>query len=450
MRIKDSFGKKLVAITIPVVLQNLLSTAVSSADIVMLSYVDQNAMSAVSLAGQVTFLLNLFFSGITIGTTTLASQFWGKHDRGSIRRAAFLSVIVSVAISSIFGMTAVFAPEWLMGIFTNDAELIAYGVVYLRIIGFSYFIMGVSQIYLCILKSVQQVARSTAFSSITLLLNVFLNALLIFGWLGLPRLGIYGVAYGTLIARAAELLFCILDAVIAKKIRFPETDFLPGRGMVREFSRITFPVTAEGLVWGGATAALSAIMGRMGADLVAANSVASMANSFATVACFALATAGTILLGEELGQSLFEHAKRHADALVKFALAAGALGAAVMLLCYPLVLRIVELNDAAQQYLAAMFVILAVKAVLSAVTNMMICGIFSAGGDTRFGLLCDIFSMWTGSVLIGSILCFVLHAPPLVVYLGMNLDELLKLPFVIAHYRKKKWLRNITLCEENE
>ena len=438
MKIKDDFLKSLLFITFPIVLQSLLTTAVGSADVLMLSYVNQTSLSAVSLANQVQFVLNLVYVGLRTGTTAMSSQYWGKNDTASIRRLTLVVLRFSMGVSLLFFVLAFCMPRQLMHIFTSEPDLITTGAEYLRIIAFSYLFMGVSQIYLCILKSIQQVGRMAA--------NVILNAVFIFGLLGFPKLGVTGVAIATVISRAAELCLCGLDAGIIKKIRLSREDFHDAGGILsRNFLKYSLPVTAEGFVWGGATAVLSAIMGHLGSDIVAANSVASVVQGLATVVCFGFAEGGAVLLGKELGRSNYSKAQKDASKLMKAALISGLAGAVVMLLLKPVVTDIVRLSPQALLDLNSMYLLLALNAVLASFTNTAICGIFCAGGDTRFGLYCDFLVMWGYSVLIGLFLGFVWKLPPVTVYIIMNLHELVKTPFVLKHYKGKKWLKNITI-----
>lgn len=143
MKIKDDFLKSLLFITFPIVLQSLLTTAVGSADVLMLSYVNQTSLSAVSLANQVQFVLNLVYVGLRTGTTAMSSQYWGKNDTASIRRLTLVVLRFSMGVSLFFFVLAFCMPRQLMHIFTSEPDLITTGAEYLRIIAFSYLFMGV-------------------------------------------------------------------------------------------------------------------------------------------------------------------------------------------------------------------------------------------------------------------------------------------------------------------
>lgn len=200
----SSFSKNLLRLAVPIVLQNLVTTAVSSADVIMLGFVSQDALAAGSLASQIMFILNLVYSGISSGVIMLAAQYWGKQDTLTIERIMGIGMRISILISTVFFILACFFPSLLMLIFTNDKELIATGIPYLRIVSFSYLFMSISQVYLCTMRTIERVIFATAANASALLLNIFLNAVFIFGLLGAPKMGIAGVALATTIARGIE------------------------------------------------------------------------------------------------------------------------------------------------------------------------------------------------------------------------------------------------------
>lgn len=194
---KRLFYKKLTALVFPIAVQNLMTALVSASDALMLGLLDQTALSAVSLAAQVQFVLNLFLTALTIGATVLAAQYWGKQDRESVEEVLCIALKISFLVSMIFFMAALFLSRVLMQIFTNEMLLIEAGIPYLRIVSWSYLFMGFSQIYLCIMKNSGRTSRSTIYGSSALVLNILLNAILIFGLFGFPQRGIAGAALAT-------------------------------------------------------------------------------------------------------------------------------------------------------------------------------------------------------------------------------------------------------------
>lgn len=317
---KRGFKRELIYIALPIILQNLLSAAVGSADTLMLNYVGQNEMAAVSLANQPQFVLNLFYMGLTSGTGIMMAQYLGSGDREAAGSIFRLALRLTAVISSAFAICTVCLPQMVMRIFTNDGSLIDIGSQYLRIVGITYLFMAFSQIYLVTLKTNRRVKSSSAFSICTLLINVFLNAVFIFGLFSLPQLGVTGVAIATLIARFAEMVFCLIDW---KRSRLVSIRSAAHPGLGREYLKVTCPAMGQGFVWGGAMATLAAIMGHLGPEVVAANSIASAIQNAATVASFGLPEGGAILLGNLMGKGKLAEAKTDAAILLRISVGAG-------------------------------------------------------------------------------------------------------------------------------
>lgn len=445
-KIHDPFRRQLFALVLPIAAQNLLSALVSASDALMLGLLDQAPLSAVSLATQVQFVLNLFFAALTIGSGVLAAQYWGKGDKEAVENVLMIALRGSMLTAAAFFLTARFCPAFLMRLLTNEPELIALGALYLRTASWSYLFMGVSQVYLCIMKNSGRTLRSTVYGSSALILNLGLNALLIFGLLGLPRLEITGAALATSLARGAELVLVLAENLRSEvvRIRFRGREARRA-GLRRDFWKYTLPVLANELIWGGGVTAFTAIMGRLGPDAVAANSVANIVLNVAACVCLGLGTGSGIIVGNELGRGELALAREYGGRLYRAALAVGAVSGAVILAASPFLLRLVpQMSDAARRHLQEMLLICALYMVGKALNSTTVAGIFCAGGDTRFGLLCDAVTSWIVIIPAGLLAAFVLRLPAAAVFCVLHLDEFVKLPFVYRHYRKYGWVKNLT------
>lgn len=445
-KLHDPFSRQLFALVLPIAAQNLLSALVSASDALMLGSLDQASLSAASLATQVQFVLNLFFAALTIGSGVLAAQYWGKGDRDAVEAVLMTALRASVVTAAAFFLAARSCPAALMGLLTNEPELIALGVPYLRTASWSYLFMGVSQVYLCIMKNSGRTLRSTLYGSSALLLNLGLNALLIFGLLGLPRLGITGAALATSLARAAELALVLAEnlrpGVVRIRFRGRRTQ---GAGLRRDFWKYTLPVLANELIWGGGVTTFTAITGRLGVDAVAANSVANIVLNVAACVCLVIGTGSGIIVGNELGRGELALAREYGRRLYRTSLAAGALSGIIILAASPLLLRMVpQMSGTARRYLQGMLLVCAVYMVGKALNSTAVAGIFCAGGDTRFGMLCDAVTTWAVIIPAGLLAAFVWELPVLAVFCVLHLDEFVKLPFVYRHYKKYGWVKNLT------
>lgn len=439
------FYKSLMALVLPITLQNFITNAVNSADVFMLGYVGQTELSAVSLANQFQFLLSGVFFGISSAVVMLASQYWGKKDTDSIQAVMGIAIKIALVITGVLAVGTVCMPQTLMRIYTNDETLIGIGTSYLRIVGMSYICMSFSQVYLCALRSVERAQLSTAISAAALLSNVVLNAVFIFGIGGAPRLGVIGVAIGTMTARVLELLLCLVDAVRGKVFRI-DLKIMFGRHklLFADFCKYSIPALINDFAWTLAFSMYSVIMGHMNADVVAANSVVSTVRNLCMILGFALGSGASVLLGIEIGEGRLADAKRDAGRSCYVTLIVGVLTGIVILLLRPVVFMCFSLTERAAGYLDIMLWISSYYVVGQAMNTLLISGVFRAGGDSRFGMICDIIVMWCISVPLGFLCAFVLNLPPMVVYFILCLDEFWKIPAVYVHYKKFGWLKDIT------
>ncbi len=446
MQLDRGFYRKFFSIALPIAMQNLILSAVGVADTVMLGYVGQTALASSALAGQIMFVLNTIYFGVDAGITMLVAQYWGRGDMSAIEKVLAIAEKLSIAVGTIFFVGAVFFPGALMRIYTNDPGMIAAGCEYLRVVGFSYLFLALSQPFLAAMKAIERVRVSTFINCTALLMNIVLNAAFIFGWIpGVPPMGIRGVALATVISRAVEFLLCIVAGERFGKLRLrPRLLTLHSSALLKDFLCFSLPAVGNDFVWGLAFSMYSVIMGHLGEDITAAYSVISVIRNLATVFGFGVANGATIILGKSIGANQMERAKAEATRLAWLTLAAALIGSAVVLICPLAIGRMVELTPVARGYLQIMIWISAVYVIGPPLNTFFICGVFRAGGDSRFGFALDCVWLWGIFVPVGFLLAFALRVPPIWVFVFLSFDEFSKMPIVFARYRKRKWLRNIT------
>lgn len=403
-----TFRGKLLSLVLPITFQQLMVTVVSASDALMVGVIGQDMLSAVSLASQITFVYNLFTVALTIGTSMFAAQYWGKGDKDAVERILGIVLRTSAAVSIVFFAGTAFFPGMLMRIFTPDPALIGYGSEYLRIVSVTYLMCGVSQIYLCIMKNSDLAAKSMVIGSTAALLNIALNAVLIYGLFGAPRMEAAGAAAATAVSRAVEL------------------------------------------VWGGGFTMYSVIMGHLGTDAVAANSIANIVKNIIASLAMGIGNGGAIIVGNELGAGRLEQARLYGGRLCRISILSGICSGIFLLLISPLVLAATDLSPEAAEYLKWMLVMCSYYMVGKYVNGTTIAGIFCAGGDSRFGFLCDTVTLWCFTVPAGFLAAFVFRLPVLAVYFIINLDEIVKLPAVYRRYKKYTWLKDLTVEPRQE
>ncbi len=446
---KKAFYKNALKITLPIALQNFMDAAVSSADIIMLSFVNQQALAASSLAGNVAFSVSNLMFGLSSAAAVMSAQYWGKGDKKTVERVLGLSLRFALLVGLFFTLAAAVFPGPIMQLFTDDGAVIQNGVVYLQAVCASYVLGALAQVYLSVMRSVGRVKMSAAVHSMAVVMNVVLNACFIFGWGPFPELGILGVALATTITRVAEAAICLADGLRCRIIRLRLRYLMQKAGsLTRDFLHMAIPSAGNDMIWGLAISVYSAILGHLSTDIVAANSVANVVRNFGTVVCFGTSSAAAIVLGQAMGDNKLAEAKAYAKRFIGISIWTAVLGGGLILLCSPLVMDFMHLyvtvTDVVRQELPLMLFINAYYVLGMSLNTMLICGIFRAGGDVKYGLICDLFAMWGYAVPIGLICAFVLKLPEMWVYFILYLDEFVKIPVNLWHYKKMSWLKNIT------
>lgn len=433
-------------LAIPIMVQNLISTLVNTADTIMLGFVGQSAMAAASLANQYTFVLFCVFFGMATGTSVLASQYYGKGDYNTIERVMGLAVRFSVIIAVIFTVLSVLFPERIMLLFTDSSETVAIGAEYLRILSLSFIFGAISTVYVSALRSIGKVVFPSLMAIVSLTVNILINAVFIFGLFGMPKLGVTGVAIGTVVARITEVVLCLIYSAKCE-IKYRMQYILEKAGVLtQDFLKICFPSIGNDLVWSLATTVFAVILGHMGDDIVAANAVAVMVVNIGAIAMRGFANATTILIGQALGANLIEKTKEYARKLIWLTVYVAVAGCIIIVALRPFIMKFYsgKLTEVAVAYLGSMMLMTTYRMIGEGVNTCLICGCFRGGGDTKYGLYMDIIMMWFVAVPLMALAAYVVKLPPIWVYFVMTLDELEKMPFIIIHFRKYQWMKNIT------
>lgn len=440
---KRSLRKEIVRLALPIALQQFMTALVGACDAIMLGKLSQDAMSAVSLATQVTFVFNLFMFAFMAGENMFVAQYYGKGDYTGISQVFSLVTKICGCIAVVFLAGTLFFPEQLMRILTNEETLVVLGSEYLRVIGISYVFSGIAQIFLAIMKNCGAVNMSTLINGVMVILNIALNAVFIFGLSGFPKMGIKGAALATVLATVVQFLWSVgyvLCRIRAVKFSLRSCE----KKLFGRFWQKTVPLLINNLAWGIGFSMYSVIMGHLGTDAVAANGIANISKNLVVCFCLGLGNAGSIIVGNRLGADRLQEAKEVGETLTKTAIIAGIVSGLVLIALSPFITKMVDLTPTARGYLQKMLLICSYYIAGKSVNCMTIGGIFAAGGDSKFGMLCDSVTLWCIIVPLGCICAFILKLPVMVVYFVLNLDEIIKLPVVYKHYKKYKWIKNLT------
>ena len=440
-----AFYRKLTAIALPIAFQSLMLAAVAAGDALMLGQIAQEEMTAVSLATQVQFVQNMIMSAFVAAGAILGAQYFGKGDPGTLKEIFSLMLRFCAVVSLIFFALCELSPQMLMRIFTHDSRLIGIGSGYLRVAGWSYLMTGISQSCLTMMKVTDHVAASAWISTGAVVLNILFNAVLIFGLAGFPAMHSKGAALATTLARLIELGVCI-------GLGFKGLYDGPAWGSLlrtrkqlsSDFARQWLPLMGGGLLWGVGFTSYTAIIGHMGADAAAANSVAAVVRDLICCVCNGIGNAAAIMVGNELGAGRLEKGRAYGIKLRNISWVIGIGSTLLVLALTPLVTRMVVLSPEADRYLTGMMVIMAVYMIGRCVNTVTINGVLDGGGDTVFDMYSLAVSMWGIAIPLAIAGAFVLHWPVLAVYACTCLDEVGKIPWVMLRFRKYKWVKDLT------
>lgn len=442
------FYKKLSTLTLPIAFQYLMLALVAVADALMLGSVEQNAMSAVTLATQIQFVQNMVMASVLSAVSLLAAQYWGKKDIDSVNYMFRISIRICGFISIATFVGCVFFPRSLMLIFTNEEALIEIGINYLQIAGWTYLMTGITQAYMNIMKVTEHAKDVAYISTGVVIINIILNAVLIYGLFGLPVMGVQGAALATVIARSIEVILVIgisfrpgyMRPMLAKLFQINKILSL-------DCFKCAYPLLGACLFWGIGFTSYTAFMGHLGTDAAAANSVTAVVRDVVCCVCDGIAVGGGIIVGNELGAGELAKGRKYGNMLLVISYITGLVSTILMLVLTPVVLNFVKLTPQARHLLGGMMVIMAVYMIGRCVNTITINGIFASGGDTMFDMYSLAVCMWGIAIPLAALGTFVLGWSPLVVYACTCLDEVGKIPWVMYHYRKYKWVKNLTRDE---
>ncbi len=462
MQFEPGYFRQLFRIVLPIAAQTLMTALVSVSDTLMLGAVNQESFAAASQASQVSTLENFIIFGVTAGISTMAAQYWGKGDKKTVERIQSIALRYTLPFGFLTMLLATFLPGPIMNLLATDPTVRSLGAEYLRIVGVSYLFTAVSQVVLTVMKNSDRVARSSAYAISTVILNIVLNFLLIFNPFRIEALrcveGIRGAALATSLSKLVEVTLCLLESVRHEDVKLRVRQiFEKMTKLSKDFWHYSWPLIANTIAWGGGMFAFSVIIGQLGGEdntsIISAHAMGNIVKNCCDCLGAGVGHGAAILLGNRLGRGEFEQAKRDGRSYVILSLLIGVLSGVVLLLISPLVVKLAHLmpdfkGGQAEYYLERILWMCSYYMIGRTLNTMLINGIFSAGGDTRFGFWCDLGNLWGIIIPAACIAAFACGAPPLLVYFILYLDEFTKIPIEAIHYKKYKWLRNIAADTE--
>ena len=446
-----AFYRNVARLALPILLQNLCTTLLGLIDTFMVGALGEAPLAAVLVANIPVFVIQLVIFGLQSGSSVLISQFWGKGDTESINRVIGLGCYVAGAISLAFASVMFFLPEQLMGLLTDNQELVPLAAQYARIVGFSYILNSLSSIYIGMQQSIENPRFGMTVFAISTVCNTAGNYILIFGKLGLPALGITGAAIATFSSRVVEFVISLVYALRCKQMPLmPACILRPGKATFRSFVKFSTPVLLNETLWGTGTSLYTVIMGHMAGntDLISAYTVAGNIDKMVTVAIFGVAAAAAVIVGKEVGMG-GKNAYPIGQALTFVAFCTG-FGVAIAeqllfwLVLKPHVLPLFSMTAASASLCVTMMICYSISAPLHAFATTGIVGVLRGGGDVRIAMLIDVLPLWCFTLPLLVLLGLVLHAPIAIFCFIMATESALKVPFGLHRIRSGKWIHDVT------
>lgn len=447
--IKDkNFYKVLFSITLPIAAQNFITFTVSLADSLMLGKVGEIALSGANLANQLFFILMIITFGVTSAAMVFASQYWGKNDVYSMKRVITIMLRLAAVISVAASALAICIPETVMSWYSDDAAVIEAGASYLRIIGWAYPFYSITNAMASVLRSAHIVKISIVIYLSSLIVNVSLNWVLIFGHLGAPAMGVEGAAIATAVARLVEFIILIIYlAFFEKKIHYTIKDFfVPVKDYLGAFFKTGAPVVLNEAIWSIGTSVLSMIIGHISTEFVSANSIANIIWQCVWVVVSGMGNATSVVIGNAIGRGeKKETVLNKAKTIVLLAAIMGILSAITLLIIRGPIINFYEVSAETKALAYDLIVSYAIIIVFQAMSVQYIVGIFRGGGDTKTAMIVDVLFLWITAIPLGALTGLVLGWAPPFVYLMLRSDELLKNIIGFLRLRSGKWIRDITV-----
>jgi len=435
----------MMAIAVPVAFQQLISAGLNMMDVLMVGQLGESSVAALGLANQIFFLLILFLFGVTSGMSIFTAQFWGKGDIEQIHHVLGICLTIAISVAMFFSLAATLIPEKLMGFYTEDAEVIKLGSDYLRIVGLSYIFTAVSVSYISVLRSITQITLTVIVAVLALALKTVIAYLFIFGIAGLPALGVRGAALGTCIGWVFETLLLLLLVYVRKTplATNPLSLFHFDRPFLFKVLKTSMPAAINEVLWSFGITTYNAVYARIGTDAIAAVNINATIEELMFVLFIGLGNACAVMVGNKIGAGgknlAFEYGRRFTILGVSAAL----IGGVIVLSMREIVIGFYQISPSAADNLRGLMLVYSLSAWLKVFNFMLFIGALRAGGDTRYAMFTELFSIWVigvPSALLGG---FVLHLPVYWVYAMVLLEEAVKAVVILRRFLSRKWIHDL-------
>lgn len=439
------FFKKTVVLMLPIVLQQLITIGINFLDNLMVGGFGETQIAAAAFGNQFYSLFQFICMGLGSGAIVMSSQFWGRRELEPMRTVAAMALRVSLVFCAVFTGFSVAFPNLIMRIFTNEAAVVEVGTAYMRIIGITFIMAGLSSTATYLLRSVGNVKVPLLGSAIAFLLNLFFNWVFIFGKFGAPRMEIVGAAVGTLIARAFEFLF-VFGYFIFRDKRFSfrvRHLLLKSQSLWKQYVKYSMPVVVSDTLLGLSVTLTFVIVGHMSEEFSAACSIVNSVVQVTTAVNMAMGGASAIAIGNTIGEGDISKAKRESNSYMLLSIVFGMLLIPVLVLLEKPYLGFYDVSGETLTLCHGMLMVNCIFMPLQTNAYVSSKGILRGGGDSRFILLADSALVWLLSLPLGALGGLVWGWNTVLVYAILRVEYPLKGVVCMFRYFSWKWIKEI-------
>ena len=448
-----AFYRRLFAVMVPILIQQLITNFVSLLDNVMVGQVGTEPMSGVAIVNQLLFVYNLCVFGGLAGAGIFTAQFFGKGDREGLRHTvrfklgfALLAALVCVTVLLLFG-------ERLIGLFLHEGSenldlgaTLAFARDYMAVMLVQTLPFALMQVYSSTLRETGETVLPMRAGIAAVLVNLVFNYLLIFGKLGLPALGVVGAAWATVLSRFVELAIILLWSHRHKE----RAGFVEGLYRSRRVPKELFfhilklgtPLLMNELLWSAGMTVLNQCYSLRGLEAVSAFNISNTVGNLFFCVFIAMGSSISIIVGQLLGAGELERAVDEDRKLIAFALALSVLVGGVMALAAPLVPQAYNTTENVKGLAVKLLLVYAAMMPLFAYTNSCYFTLRS-GGKTWITFVFDSLFVWVASIPVAFVLSRFTGLGVAAMYAIVELLNLLKRGIGFVLVRQKKWVVNL-------
>ncbi|XTR36855.1 MATE family efflux transporter [Paraclostridium tenue] len=442
----SSFYKSIFSISLPIATQNLITFAISMVDTIMLGRLGEISLSASAIGNNIFFILAVIIFGVGSASSVMGAQYFGKKDIKSIHKIMAIMYRICLLLAIFFTFISFFFSKQLISIFTDDKLVIVEGSTYLRIISLGYILYALTSCTITILRSVKTIKISLLVYSVALVVNIFLNWVLIFGNLGFPALGVAGAAIATVLSRCSEILvILIFMSKFESKIKFKFKHLkLLDKVMFKDFIKVSTPIILNEFFWAIGSSMICIIVARMGTNVVAANSINNVVNQFATLFIHGLSSASSVIIGNTVGEGDKQKIMEYANTICVLSIFMGILAGLTIYFLRPIAVNLYNISDDTKGIACEIMIATSIVSIFRALSANILMGILRGGGDNRFVFWLEMSFLWFIAIPLGFIAAFVLKLPIVLVFLIIRSDEILKSFIGAFRVIRGKWIHDVT------